>query len=79
MSSPVFWTREYFLQEDLKQLGGQDIGQAKQHGTVPCTFFSKKMNAGNHHTRDKKLVGEDVFKDFSLAIEWYHQKSLVVM
>lgn len=42
LSSPVFWTREYFLHEDLKQLGGQDIGQEKLQGTEPCTFFSKK-------------------------------------
>lgn len=42
LSSPIFWTREYFLHEDLKQLGGQDIGQEKLQGTEPCTFFSKK-------------------------------------
>lgn len=42
LSSPVFWTREYFLHEDLKQLGGQDMGQEKLQGTEPCTFFSKK-------------------------------------
>lgn len=42
LSSPIFWTREYFLHEDLKQPGGQESGQEKQQGIEPCTFFSKK-------------------------------------
>lgn len=41
-SSPVFWTREYFLHDDLKQPGGHDSGQEKQQGMEPWTFFSKK-------------------------------------
>lgn len=42
LSSPIFCTREYFLQDDLKQPGGQESGQEKQQGIEPCTFFSKK-------------------------------------
>lgn len=42
LSSPIFWTLEYFLHDDLKQPGGQDSGQEKQQGIEPCTFFSKK-------------------------------------
>jgi hypothetical protein len=42
LSSPIFWTREYFLHDDLKQPGGQESGQEKQQGIGPCTFFSKK-------------------------------------
>lgn len=42
LSSPIFCTREYFLQDDLKQPGGQESGQEKQQGIEPWTFFSKK-------------------------------------
>lgn len=50
------------MHEDLKQLGGQDSGHEKQQGTEPCIFFSKKLNIGYHHARDRKLVCDEIFK-----------------
>jgi hypothetical protein len=47
-SSRRLCTALYFLQEFLRQAGGQVIGQQKEQGTWVCTFLSKKLNTGFH-------------------------------